>query len=124
VSRTRSYRRVLAGFALWASLWSLALPVLEAHPLGVSDDAACQVLFSPDEHDTLGIAGPGVPGARPEHCDVCHLQRAVSGAFASDGTSIISPLAAPCRNGLTASLPVEADAAAPASRGPPVALHN
>jgi hypothetical protein len=99
---------------------SLALPVLDAHPLGVADDAACR-LESASASGGARMVAPESQ-ATPEHCVVCHLQRALGGAFVSDAAALAAPFQAALCLELDESHPLAAACAAPSSRGPPVFL--
>jgi hypothetical protein len=100
---------------------SLALPVLDAHPMGIADDAACRLVSASGDNGGSRIVAPGSQQT-PEHCVVCHLQRALGGAFVSDVASLTSPFVAVSCLGLGESHPLAAACDAPSSRGPPVLL--
>jgi hypothetical protein len=106
---------------LCAFLCGLALPVLEAHPMGVEDDALCRLVPSSADN---GAARVGATESQqiPDHCVVCHLQRALGGAFVSNVAALTSPFQAVSCLGLGESHPLAAVCAAPSSRGPPVLL--
>jgi len=118
-SRREVLRRPLAWFALAAFLCSLALPVLEAHPMGAADDAACR-LPAGDE----GGAAIGAPDSEEtsEHCVVCHLQRGLSGASPSNVAAFSTPFESASHAWLDHGDPVSACSASRSSRGPPVLL--
>ena len=106
---------------LCAVLCSVSLPVLETHPMGDADDAACRLVST-----SGGNGGSRLLSAEsketPEHCVVCHLQRALGGAFASDAAALTAPFQAVSCLGLGESHPLSAACAAPSSRGPPALL--
>jgi hypothetical protein len=118
---TRVQRRPLAWLALCAVLCSVALPVLEAHPIGAADDAACRFVTGSSDNGGSRIATQESRQA-PEHCVVCHLQRALGGAFVSDVAALTAPFQAVSCLGLGESHPLSAACAAPSSRGPPALL--
>lgn len=115
-------RRPLAWFALFAFLCGWMVPFLEAHPLGLQDDAACIALA--DRNDAavpqLGAAQDG--NGEPAHCVVCHLMRAMSGAVSSDVTTLAAPFVASATRGPISTRPFSAALTAPSSRGPPATL--
>lgn len=90
--------------------------------MGAADDAACRLVPGWTDHGALRIAAPGSRESRPEHCVVCHLQRAISGAFVSDVAALTSPLVGLSGARLSQTSPVTAADAAPSSRGPPAVL--
>ena len=117
--RIRALQRTLAWVALAACLGSVVLPGLEAHPAGAADDAACRLVVGHDGHSLPGIAAPESSVQGPDHCVVCHLQRALRGAFVSDVATLTSPIEAESFARLTWSFPSAGALAAPTSRGPP-----
>ena len=116
------HRRPLAWFALCAFLCGWMLPFLEAHPLGLQDDAACQVLATPDDSATPQLDAAKDSNSAPTHCIVCHLMRAMSGAVSSDATTLPVPFVAGQACGLPTDNAIATALAAPSSRGPPATL--
>ena len=118
--RVCAVQRSLTWVALAACLGGVVLPVLESHPAGSADDAACRLLVDTDGHGATGIAGPESLAHAPDHCVVCHLQRALRGAFVSDVATLTSPIQAATLARMTRSDPSAGALAEPSSRGPPV----
>ncbi len=117
----RQQRHRLARLALFAFLCGWMLPLYEAHPLGLADDAAC--LISPEGGEPAAKVQAAVAGqGQPSHCYVCHLMRAMSGAVASDTTRLVVPFEPSQGPALADSSPFAAVQAAPSSRGPPSQL--
>lgn len=122
MSLPRRTLRPLAWLALSAFLSGVALPLYDEHPLGGADDESSQLVFGATDNGTTRIGWSGPKEAQPEHCVFCHLQRAMSGAFAADVASLAKPF-------LNATCPVfaegftltGADVAHP-SRAPPAPL--
>lgn len=120
--RTRSQQRTLAWLALIACLSSIVLPGFEIHPAGLADDAACRLVLGSD--DDLTRVAASDPSEHPaDHCEVCHLQRALRGAFASETATLTLPILSASLAGLTRSVPSAAALDAPTSRGPPPFLN-
>jgi hypothetical protein len=109
-------RRLRTWVALGAFLCSLALPVLEVHPIGEADDAACQVVPA---NVALRIGATPRTASTPEHCIFCHLQRALGGAFASDIAAVPSPSATLLLLTVLEARRLDPTSLAPFSRGPP-----
>ena len=117
------HRRPLAWFALCAFLCGWMLPFLEAHPLGLQDDAACQILAtSGDDSTATQLDTPRDSEGQPTHCVVCHLMRAMSGAVSSDVTTLAVPFVNNASVRLPNNLTLAATLAAPSSRGPPATI--
>jgi hypothetical protein len=70
-------QRGIARFALLASLVWLGLPLAGVHP-AFNDDAACGAVVLGGFR--LAQVQPGGAVATAEHCALCHLRRASSGA--------------------------------------------
>jgi hypothetical protein len=110
--------RSLTCLALSALLWSVALPVAETHVVGDPDAAAFEWIGS-------ASGGPGVESvsdvsAAPEHCVLCHWQRAVSGASLNGAAIVATPAAVPLPGTrISPRFSAPASAAHP-SRAPPV----
>ena len=98
------------------------MPFLEAHPLGLQDDAACVALAggNPSAGPQLDTANDG--SGEPAHCVVCHLMRAMSGAVSSDVTTLAAPFVASSTRGPTDDPTFATALAASSSRGPPAIL--
>ena len=98
------------------------VPFLEAHPLGLQDDAACIALT--DRDDTAGsqLDAAKDGNGEPAHCVVCHLMRAMSGAVSSDVTTLAAPFIASSARGPADDSTFTTALAAPSSRGPPATL--
>jgi hypothetical protein len=87
--------------------------------MGAADDAACRLEIGSNGHDAARMASPVSRDLAADHCVVCHLQRALGGAFVADSAALVSPV-----EGFTCAVssqtsPVSAAVAAPSSRGPP-----
>jgi hypothetical protein len=120
VTLSHRQRRPLAWIALYAVLCGCMLPLFEAHPLGLDDDAACVISAGRGQPQATRLhALPNADEGQPAHCVVCHLMRAMSGAMSSDVAALAVPFVATARHGLTDSPPPAALSEAPASRGPP-----
>ncbi|MEO8677600.1 MAG: hypothetical protein ABI665_01055 [Vicinamibacterales bacterium] len=122
MSLPRRTLRPYAWFALVAFLCGWTLPFLEAHPLGLQDDAACVVIAGWNGSAVPEVDATPADHGQPAHCLVCHLIRAMSGAVSSDVTTLAAPFVARANRGLTHDLIPSAALAAPSSRGPPDTL--
>ncbi len=112
--------RPYAWFALVAFLCGWTLPFLDAHPLGLQDDAACVVIAVWGGSSAPAVNATPADQEQPAHCVVCHLMRAMSGAVSSEVTTLAVPFVAGANKGLTHDRVLAAALAAPSSRGPPV----
>jgi len=112
-------RRLRTWVALGAFLGSLALPVLDVHPIGDTDDAACQIVPSAQANALLRIGATGGGSSAPEHCVFCHLQRTLGGACISNLAAVPSPSASMARLPVVAGRHLNPTSLAPFSRGPP-----
>ena len=98
------------------------VPFLEAHPLGLQDDAACEILATSNDSAAPQLDAVKDTDGQPTHCVVCHLMRAMSGALSSDVTTLSAPIVAGPNCVLPADPTLAATLAAPSSRGPPAIL--
>jgi len=74
--------RFRALIAVTAFVGSLALPFVSARHFLFDDDAACgQPSFA--NAPSTAILDVATPAAPPQHCPLCHFQRAVGGASPS-----------------------------------------
>ena len=118
----RRRRRSLGRLALFAFLCGWMLPLYEAHPLGLADDAACLIAPQQGESTATKVEAAVAGDGQPSHCYVCHLMRAMSGAVASKVARLVAPFEPSTGTFLTDSSPFAAVQAAPSSRGPPASL--
>jgi hypothetical protein len=116
------FRRRVARIALVAAVLWLGLPMAGMHP-GLNDDTACG-LESGAPGGSQTLRGPATVNPL-QHCAICHLQRASSGAQAAPPVDTITPenwtlagLAEPSR-----VVPVSPPDRQPA-RAPPSLLHS
>lgn len=98
------------------------LPFLEAHPLGLQDDAACVVIAGSAESSPSQVDAVHDGDGQPAHCVVCHLMRAMSGAVSTDVTTVAAPFVASAPDRLPEHLTLATAFSAPTSRGPPASL--
>ncbi len=77
-------RRHIAWIALAGFISGQAGVWVSAHHPGLSDDSACAGIDGPDligsHHETGRQVEAATPAVPADHCPICHLQRAVSGA--------------------------------------------
>lgn len=115
-------RRLTGLVAILTFVAGLCLPLFSGHFL-LDDDTACQT----DVLVALTAQPPVVqapqPEAPPEHCAICHWQRAISGAHASARTLAVRALEPSVSVALAATRAAELNLQHfGASRAPPFVL--
>ena len=94
------------------------LPFAEAHPLG-QDDAACLALTQSAPSKVAAASGDQ---DQSQHCVICHLMRAMSGAVPVDVATLAVAIVASPQPVVSTDAALTVTFAQPSSRGPPAAL--
>jgi hypothetical protein len=111
-------RRFAAHLALFAFAGVLCLSALDGHS-GFDDDRACGERGLHVTRYASELQAP-VPVAPAQHCPLCHLQRAASGASPVIPAAVAGPLTSPVATHVEcASHPRQGTPASRSSRAPP-----
>ena len=114
--------RSVTWLVMLSFLPGMSLPVWDSHPIGLSDDAACQLATAgeagPQQHVDSSSAIPGLP----DHCVFCHLQRAMAGATAAQAVALLVPAAHSAATMAGERAPRVAPNTSRLSRAPPASL--
>jgi hypothetical protein len=119
-------RRHIAWIALAGFVSGQAGVWVSAHHSALGDDSACAAIDGPDligpHHEVGRQIEDAVPPAPSDHCPICHLQRAVSGArLALVSTATTAPRVMAATVERTTALALVVHPGLP-SRGPPSRL--